>query len=141
MLRPLRFPLSLLICTVAWPCVAQESRDLRRDAEPRIAPSQESSLGVLTPTPEMWFYEQERIRHDDSKLTIRRRAELRGLQRQERLASLRWYGLSNSRPSVSITPWFGSYSANWGSNTADPMRWRPAAAAPVVVQRPINGPY
>jgi hypothetical protein len=140
MFRSLWFPLSLLALTVACPSFAQDSRDLRRDVEPRIAPSQEGSVGVLTPTPEMWFYEQERIRHDDPKLTVRRRAELRGLQRQDRLASLKWFGLSNSRPSVSITPWFGSYSANWGSNTADPMRWRPAAA-PVVVQRPTNGPY
>ncbi|MBI3839468.1 MAG: hypothetical protein HY288_16230 [Planctomycetia bacterium] len=140
MLRVLWFPLSLLVCAATWPCIAQDSPDLRRDFVSRIAPSQESSPGVLTPTPEMWFYEQERIRHDDPKLTIRRRAELRGLQRQDRLASLKWFGLSNSRPTVSITPWFGSYSANWGSNTADPMRWRPAAA-PVIVQRPTDRAY
>ena len=131
----LAFP--LLACIAALSAVAQ---DLRRDANPRIASSQETSPGVLTPTPEMWFYEQERARHDDPKLAIRRRAELRGLGRQERLATLKWYGLSNSRPSVSITPWFGSYSANWGSNTPDPMRWRPAPV-PLVVQRPASGPY
>ncbi|HEV3138362.1 MAG TPA: hypothetical protein VGZ26_10670 [Pirellulales bacterium] len=140
MLRSSWLLLSLLMCTVAWPSFAQDSRVVRRDAEPRIAPSHDSSVGVLTPTPEMWFYEQERARHDDPKLTIRRRAELRGLGRQDRLASLKWYGLSNSRPNVSITPWFGSYSANWSSNTPDPMRWRPAPV-PLVVQRPTSGAY
>ena len=138
--RSLWFPLSLWMCALAWPSFAQDSPGGRRDAASRIASSHETSPGVLTPTPEMWFYEQERARHDDPKLAIRRRAELRGLQRQDRLASLKWYGLSNSRPSVSITPWFGSYSANWGSNTPDPMRWR-AAPVPLIVQRPTSGAY
>jgi hypothetical protein len=137
MLRSLWLVFPLSACIAASCAVAQ---DLRRDAASRIASSQEASPGVLTPTPEMWLYEQERARHDDPKLAIRRRAELRGLLRQDRLATLKWYGLSNSRPSVSITPWFGSYSANWGSNTSDPMRWRPATV-PYVVQRPTSGAY
>jgi hypothetical protein len=140
MRRSLWFPLSLWMCALACHSFAQDAPGVRRHAASPIASSQETSPGLLTPTPEMWFYEQERARHDDRKLAIRRRAELRGLQRQDRLASLKWYGLSNSRPSVSITPWFGSYSANWGSNTPDPMRWRPAPA-PLVVQRPAGGPY
>ena len=97
-------------------------------------------MGVVTPTPEMWFYDQERIRHDDPKMAVRRRAEQRAQHRQDRLSSQQWYGISNSRPEVSATPEFGGYSPHWASNTYDPLRWRPAAA-PLVVLRPSTDRY
>lgn len=130
-------PLSLLALAVAWPCVAQDKRlNVRRDQEPRVAPAQptQESLGAIAPTPEMWFYEQEWKRHDSPKLAVRRRAELRAAERHARLASLSWYGISNSRPTV-MAPWSGGYSDYWGSNTYDPQRWRPMVA-PVIVLRP-----
>src|SRR5262249_4669986 len=127
--RTLRFAFVIYACAAAWPCAAQD---------PRIAPSQDTSLGVLTPTPEMWFYEQERMRHDDTKLAIRRRAEQRGFERHERLASQKWYGVSNSRPIVTTSPVTGSYSAFWGSNSLDPMRWRPV---PYLVERRTSATY
>jgi hypothetical protein len=74
-----------------------------------------------TLTPEMWFYEQERSRHDDPAQAVRRNAELRAQQRAERLASQKWFGISNSRPSVNPTPSMGGMLApTWGSNTYDP---------------------
>lgn len=142
MLRIHWSPLLLLIALVASAGYGQTTKvDLRRDPIPRIAPAHEVATGVVTPTPEMWFYEQERLRHDSPKMAVRRKAELRGLQRQERLASLEWYGLSNSRPTAAITPICGgSYAPGWASNTVDPWRWR-SPAAPVVVLRPGTGPY
>ena len=106
---------------------------------PSVSPS-DSSVGTLVPTPEMWFYEQERTRHDDVKLSIRRRAETRGQERQARLASQKWYGISNSRPTVSPTGWLNGYSDHWGSNTANPIRWR-MPAVPLIVTRPGNERY
>jgi len=141
MLRRIWIPLSLLAVAVAWPCAAQETTlQLRRDRAPRVTPARETSMGVVTPTPEMWFYDQERTRHDDPKMAVRRRAEQRAQQRQDRLSSQQWYGISNSRPTVSPTPWFGDYSSFWGSNTYDPLRWRPAAT-PLVVLRPSLDRY
>src|SRR3954464_6618616 len=120
---------------------AQEPKiDLRRDLAPRPAPVPDSSIGVVTPTPEMWFYQQERSRHDDPKLAVRRRAESRGEQRQQRLASSKWYGIYNSRPTASPTPWFGTYSPGWVSNTHDPSRWR-MPAVPVMANLPENARY
>src|SRR6478735_2566437 len=120
---------------------AQEPKiDLRRDLAPRSAPAPDSSIGVVTPTPEMWFYQQERNRHDDPKLAVRRRAEARGEQRQQRLASSKWYGIYNSRPTVSPTPWFSTYSPSWVSNTYDPAQWR-MRAVPVVANLPENARY
>lgn len=123
----------LLIAAFGWPCIAD-------DSTPRPASPSDTSVGTLAPTPEMWFYEQERTRHDDVKLSIRRRAEQRGQERQARLASQKWYGISNSRPTVSPTPWFNGYSDHWGSNTYDPMRWR-MPAVPLIVSRPANERY
>jgi hypothetical protein len=74
----------------------------------------------------MMFYEQERERYESPKMMVRRRAELRGVQRAERLASLKWYGMNNSRPAMNPNPhWGGGFSPYWGSNTYDPNRWRP----------------
>jgi hypothetical protein len=130
-------PLSLLALLVALPCAGQEARlNMRRDSAPRVAPPPDSQ-GTVTPTQDMWFYEQEWKRHDDPKMAVRRRAELRAQERHDRLASLRWYGISNSRPTVS-SPWSGGYSAYMGSNTYDPLRWRPMTA-PVVLLRPAGG--
>jgi hypothetical protein len=125
--------LFLFLAAVSWPCFADAP------TPQSISPS-ESSVGTLAPTPEMWFYEQERARHDDVRQSIRRRAEQRGQERQARLASQKWYGISNSRPTVSPTPWFNGYSDRWGSNTYDPMRWR-MPAVPLIVSRPGSERY
>lgn len=123
----------LLVAAIGWPCIAEE-------ITPRPVSTSDSSVGTLAPTPEMWFYEQERTRYDDVKLSIRRRAEQRGQERQARLASQKWYGISNSRPTVSPTGWMNGYSDHWGSNTYDPMRWR-MPAVPLIVSRPANERY
>jgi hypothetical protein len=102
---------------------------LRRDA------------GAVSPTvqqtPEMWFYEQERSRYENPKEAVRRKAELRSAQRAERIASLAWYGMSNSRPTANTTPIFSTYSPTWVSNSFDPNRWRTGrdCATPVIIVR------
>ena len=121
--------LLLAACCLLW-CAAtgadepgKAPRDLRRDV----------TTGPVTPTPEMWFYEQERNRYLDPKAAVRRNAELKAEQRHLRLASSQWFGIYNSRPTVSATPWFGTYSPTWTSNTADPYRWRPLSQTTIVV--------
>ena len=100
--------------------------NLRRNAQPPGA------LSTTPVTPEVWLYEQERERYDDPQAMVRQRAEIRGAQRQRRLASMKWYGLSNARPDHSPTPWFGPQSPRWGSNTLHPYLWR-ANVTPHVV--------
>lgn len=100
---------------------------LAQEPAPRPrAPVGAASPGMLTSqsgTPEMWFYEQDRLRYEDSKAAVRRKAEFRAAQRQNRLASMRLYGVSNSRPTASPTPWTGTYAPTWTSNSLDPHRW------------------
>ena len=134
--------LALAMLAMGWAreSSAQEPRvDLRRDQAPRLMVSRENNVSSgITPTPEMWFYEQERGRYDDPKMAVRRKAEARAQQRQDRMASSEWFGMSNSRPFVNLTPWCSGYSTYWGSNSYDPLRWRPLAT-PLVVMRPTDG--
>jgi hypothetical protein len=117
------------------PCAAQDESP-EPQTERTSAMSSEATLSTMARTPEMWFYEQERIRYEDPKMAVRRRAELRAAQRSERIAAQQWYGISNSRPMVSTTPLFESYSPYWGSNTYDPKRWRPYGT-PTAVAMPL----
>jgi len=55
--------LFLFLAAVSWPCFADAP------TPQSISPS-ESSVGTLAPTPEMWFYEQERARHDDVRQQV-----------------------------------------------------------------------
>jgi len=136
MLRLSWIPLSLLLIGLARPCEAQ---DAPLDDAPRTTAAQTPPVTIAR-TPEMWIYEQERIRYDDPKTAIRRRAELRAAQRGDRIAAMKWYGMSNSRPRAFCTPSMSSYSPYWGSNTYDPNRWRPYYT-PSVVVRPSEARY
>jgi len=81
------------------------------------------SPSVSSFTPEMWLYTQEWRRHDDPALAVRRAAEFRAEQRSQRLAALKWYGLSNARPQASVTPFTGIYSPSWVGNGYDRYDW------------------
>ena len=74
-------------------------------------------------TPEMWYYMQETRRYDDPKQAIRRKAEMKAAQRRDRLAALKWYGMSDSRPTASALPFYGDYSPTWVGNSWNPYRW------------------
>jgi hypothetical protein len=118
--RTLLVAIALLV--IAGSALAQEkSREtsLRRDAV--AAPGT-----TVSQTPEMWFYEQERSHWENPREAVRRKAEYRAAQRSSRIASMRWYGMSNARPSANATPITSTYSPTWTSNSFDPFRWTTA---------------
>jgi hypothetical protein len=124
MFRSAFLPLSLLATFCVAPSFGQDTFDARRD-EPVPAVTDGHGQSI---TPEMWLYEKELERHDDPAQAVRRKAELRGQQRAERLASQQWFGISNSRPLVMPTPSLGGiYAPFWSGNSYDPARWRPYA--------------
>ncbi|MFH1266594.1 MAG: hypothetical protein ABIK89_12770 [Planctomycetota bacterium] len=95
------------------------------------------SLGEVTPTPEMWFYQQYAEQYQDPKVAVRQKAEERAAQRRARIAAQKWYGFSNIRPTAGIDPVHGDYSPAWsGRNANYPFRWSGYGAAAVVV-RPV----
>ena len=92
-----------------------------------VAHAQETGVTTLpTPsniTPEMWIYSQELNRHDDPAQAVRRKAELRGAQRMQRIAAMKWFGFSNARPQASTAPMMGVYSPAWIGNGYDRYDW------------------
>jgi hypothetical protein len=98
---------------------------------PRLSP------GEVQATPEMWFYEQSLRQYQDPKLAVRQAAEFRAEQRQRRIESAKWFGLSNSRPRASSDPIHSDYSPHWTSNNGYyPSRWSGSGGVPTVVLRP-----
>lgn len=81
------------------------------------------SLSLPQVTPELWIYSQEWRRHDDPAQAVRRKAEARTQQRMDRLAALKWYGFSNSRPQAAVTPFTSFYSPAWMGNGYDRYDW------------------
>jgi hypothetical protein len=122
-MKPTMIVLTALLITVGT-AAGQEAGTTAPKVKARI------STGELHPTPEMWFYEQELQRYNDSKLAVRKKAEFRAAQRERRLAAMQWLGMSNARPIASPTPVMGTYSPMWTSNYIDPFRWMGVRATP-----------
>lgn len=133
-LSPLLFGIALVATSTA---LAQEADDPFADRTPTrtrtTAPAQIFSPGEVTATPEMWFYEQERLRYADPRQAVRAKAEYRAAQRSRRLAALKWFGLSNSRPIANPDPSHGAYSPRWVGNGYLPSQWIGGGTTTVVI--------
>ena len=101
--------LTLGICFAACaPINAQDFSSLTTDIEER-----ESS-----------YYSQPTYR-PNSLAIIHEKAQARAYQRQARLASMNWYGMSNSRPQAASTPFTSRYSPTWEMPGGKPYSWYP----------------
>src|SRR5262249_31764441 len=78
------------------PCLAAT------DKTPSTAGLHVISPGEVAATPEMWFYEQQIRRYDDPTIAFRAISAQKAAERRARLAAMKWYGFSNSRPQASI---------------------------------------
>jgi hypothetical protein len=136
-MKRLSLLLIIIVCAKASSAVAQNPDDpFAARADKRSSstvPAQIVSPGEVTATPEMWFYEQERLRYDDPQQTVRARAEYRATQRSRRLAALRWFGLSNSRPVVNSDPFHTTYSPRWVGNGYLPSEWVAGGGTPYII--------
>jgi hypothetical protein len=82
---------------------------------PGVSPSQM--------TPEMYLYLHDLKRYDDPKQAVRRKAELKTAQRNDRLAAQKWFGVSNARPMASAQPFMDLYSPRWIGNGYNAFDW------------------
>jgi hypothetical protein len=97
------------------------------------------SVGEVTPTPEMWFYQQYYEQYQDPKLAVRQKAEQRSAQRRARLAAMRWFGFSNSRPRAGTDPVHSDYAPAWTSRNMNyPFRWSGYGVGAVVVRPRVS---
>ena len=97
------------------------------------------SMSDTSPTPEMWFYEQERRRAEDPKEIVRANAQQKSAERRARLAAMAWFGYSNSRPNVSPDPIQGTYAPAWAGNGYDANRWIGAGGGPTIILQADRG--
>ena len=70
-----------------------------------------------------WYYNQPTSYQPNPRQIIHQKAQARALARQARLASLRWYGMSNSRPTAASTPFMSLYSPVWQMPGGRPFAW------------------
>jgi hypothetical protein len=114
-----------LVLTFAMlPVLFGASTLMAQDGDRVLRPrGQDPAVDQVAQTEDMWFYLQELRRYDDPQVVIRNKAELKGEQRRHRLAAMKWFGWSQSRPSASPVPTMGVYSPTWVGNGSDPYHW------------------
>jgi hypothetical protein len=129
-----RLSVALLVTVLA---VATSVR--AKDPDPKSKPMHlESpiSAGQISPTPEMWFYQQYQQQYKDPQAMVRHHAEVRATEREHRLMSMEWYGVSNQRPRASSDPYNTDYGPTWASSSQFyPNRWSVPQSVVVVVPR------
>ena len=127
----------LTVLVVVLASAAAQGQEPAPAGKPSIDPS--VSFSQMTPTQAMWFYDQAQRQYNDPKQSVRRKAEFMADQRRRQIASMEWFGFSNSRPVVNPTPYTGTYSPMWVSNGAYPSQWSGSAPQTLII-RPIIAP-
>ena len=123
-MRTLSIALFVLIGLSALPAFGQNAALNGNNNNNGMVTPSVSSAGSVTATPEMWFYEQQLREYLSPKLAVRRKAEFKSQQRNQRIAAMRWFGFSNIRPTASPDPFNGDYSPCWtGADVLHPFRW------------------
>jgi hypothetical protein len=72
---------------------------------------------------ESWTYQSPTSANANARAIVQQKAEIRAQQRMDRLAALNWYGMSNSRPMASGTPYCSMYSPTWQVPGGRPFAW------------------
>jgi len=114
--------LAALAMTVATAAQAQEP----------ATPAPQAPAGAPGET---WYYRSSPER-EQTFTVAQQKAMARGSQRMARLESMRWYGMSGSRPTATPMPWSTMYSPAWQMPGGRPFAWY-LTHRPVVI---INSP-
>jgi hypothetical protein len=77
-----------------------------------------------------WNREQTTNTKQDARAIVQQKAQARAEQRNDRLASSAWFGISNSRPSGSSTPFTSRYGSSWEMPGGRPYSWNPPYSRP-----------
>jgi hypothetical protein len=78
-------------------------------------------------TQEQSWYREQSSAKADSLAIIQQKAQIRAEQRNSRMASMQWYGMSNARPQGAVTPFTSRYSPVWEMPGGKPYSWYPYA--------------
>jgi hypothetical protein len=89
-----------------------------------FAAAQELDLSAVDAERDSTYYQAPTYRPDPRSI-IHQKAQARAYQREARLASLNWYGMSNARPQAASTPFTSRYSPVWEMPGGKPYSWYP----------------
>lgn len=94
------------------------------------------------PTDKEWYYgpTENPEKPKEAKTLGRLRAEQRAQQRQNRLETLRWYGISTARPLSSGMPFTSAYNPSWTRPTGPRYVWQ-TSYRPRVLVTPYHSSY
>ena len=77
-----------------------------------------------------WNREQKSNTKQDARAIVQQKAQARAEQRNDRMATSSWYGISNSRPSAARRRSRSRYGSPWEMPGGRPYSWYPAYARP-----------
>jgi hypothetical protein len=89
-----------------------------------------SASGSEESREQSWNREQKPATMMDARALVQQKAELRAEQRQNRLATSAWYGITNSRPTGTATPFTARYGSVWEMPGGKPYSWYPPNTQP-----------
>jgi hypothetical protein len=121
---------------LASPALGQQNVDGQGAPELLVAPAHQPQEGVrLAPLSEQFVP----LAVQPKPLTmVNYVAMQRAAERRARLDAQAWYGVSNLRPTVSVTPFTGDYVSPYGGYVYAPYQGLPNYYAPTIIYR--NGP-
>jgi hypothetical protein len=101
---------AILVGSISAACLTAAAQDADRQ------------LPLAEDASESW-YRQQPPYQPSPRTIIHQKALVRYSERQSRLASLAWYGMSNARPTASPTPFTSLYSPVWQQPGGRPFAW------------------
>lgn len=121
----MRLQIALLIAC-AWITVPCQTVTAQQPFDDRFSATSEEEKGS---------YEQSYSAKPDPQAIIQYKAQVRAAQRMDRMASMQWYGMSNARPTASVTPFSSMYSPAWQTPGGRPYAWFHMHRSPVIILR------
>lgn len=76
------------------------------------------------PKEQSWYREQQNVKPTPTEI-VQQKAQIRAQQRMDRMGSMAWYGISNSRPTGGTTPFMSRYAPMWEMPGGRPFAWYP----------------
>lgn len=105
-----------VVATIKAPsATAPKAVDTRFAAGSKTTPATTNEPAI---TPEMWYYQQYQQQVHNPAEMVYQRADARANQRMQRLAAMKWFGYSNSRPQSGADVTNGDRAPGWVSNNA-----------------------
>ncbi|MCO6045381.1 hypothetical protein NG895_15840 [Aeoliella sp. ICT_H6.2] len=94
-----------------------------------------SSESQMVEESSSWYGENTSPQPVTPRMIIQQKAQMRAFQRMARMESMKWYGMSASRPLANAVPFSGVPSPRYQMPGGRPFAWYPYPSSTVVITR------